>query len=743
MKSALCPSCGAPVVFRSAASVFAVCEYCKSTLVREDDMLKRIGRMAELLEDNSPLQIGSEGRYRGRNFTLVGRIQLKYEAGVWNEWYALFDDGSDGWLSDASGEMTMTFKVGAGEKTPPGSLPDFLPAVPPFADLQVGQEIRFGKTDGKGAKNFFVVTNLERALVVAAAGELPHGVTSGYEAPVADLRGRAEQNETPVAAGGARKNKPRKDETQAGDTSADVVPDFVPFASIDYSDTPPSVFVGESLPFAALKLSRLKEGAAFPEADQRLKVRAFQCPGCGAPLSMREEIVTVACAGCGTVIDSENETLKALKKARGEISVPPDIPLGSKGRFGNDEYEVIGFLVQETKVDGMTYWWREYLLHCPRAGFRWLTEYDGHWNFVAPLSRVPGGETSRKTLGGVEYALFQTTTARIAQVMGEFYWRVRQGDESTAEDYVAPPYVLSCERTDKEITWSRGAYIEGGEVWRALGLKGSPPAKKGVGANQPSPYATQTTKVYLLCLVLAALAIAVQFGLKVFDRGGARLLVHDMKFIPATREEAGGGAPTAIITSAGFAESSPQPLDRAYVAAPAAGSKLSFTTLRTPVFHFGGGHLLVRDRATIDDNRWFGFDLTLVNRETGKEIQSYRELYRASGSDSDGPWSEYKTNDEIVFRSIDAGDYYFLVDAESGADTAGAFSKGREDSLNLQVFPAEPGWGNWWLFNGFLGAMFLFAGWRREAFEVRRWSESDHPRVSLVSILQNMTDNEE
>jgi hypothetical protein len=35
---------------------------------------------------------------------VVGRIQLRYDAGFWNEWYILFDDGSAGWLSDASGQ---------------------------------------------------------------------------------------------------------------------------------------------------------------------------------------------------------------------------------------------------------------------------------------------------------------------------------------------------------------------------------------------------------------------------------------------------------------------------------------------------------------------------------------------------------------------------------------------------------------------------------------------------------------
>ena len=62
--SASCPACGAPVVFKSPASFHGVCEFCRSTLVRHGGDLENLGRMADLLEDASPIQLGTEGRYR-------------------------------------------------------------------------------------------------------------------------------------------------------------------------------------------------------------------------------------------------------------------------------------------------------------------------------------------------------------------------------------------------------------------------------------------------------------------------------------------------------------------------------------------------------------------------------------------------------------------------------------------------------------------------------------------------------
>ena len=40
---AACPNCGAPVEFASAASASAVCSFCRSTLLRDGDVLRKIG----------------------------------------------------------------------------------------------------------------------------------------------------------------------------------------------------------------------------------------------------------------------------------------------------------------------------------------------------------------------------------------------------------------------------------------------------------------------------------------------------------------------------------------------------------------------------------------------------------------------------------------------------------------------------------------------------------------------------
>src|SRR5215471_9059801 len=104
-----CPNCGAKIVFRWSSSVQTVCEYCKSILVRTDVDLRKVGEVADLPPDSSPIQIGSEGQYQNKSFVVVGRILYEYEQGGWNEWHLIYNDGSSGWLSDAQLEYDLSW----------------------------------------------------------------------------------------------------------------------------------------------------------------------------------------------------------------------------------------------------------------------------------------------------------------------------------------------------------------------------------------------------------------------------------------------------------------------------------------------------------------------------------------------------------------------------------------------------------------------------------------------------------
>lgn len=205
MQKCNCPSCGAPVIFQSAASILAVCEYCASTLIRHDLDLEDLGKMAALLVDGSPLQLRAEGQYRRAHFSVVGRIQLRYEKGIWNEWHLLFDDLRSGWLGESGGIYTVSFLTAVKE------------IIPRFEDLNAGSRVILNDQP-------YEVTQLQKAFCVAGEGELPFAVGPGYEAPEADLAGPENM-----------------------------------LATLDYSEEIPLVFLGEYVEFEQLHLSGLRE----------------------------------------------------------------------------------------------------------------------------------------------------------------------------------------------------------------------------------------------------------------------------------------------------------------------------------------------------------------------------------------------------------------------------------------------------------------------------------------------------
>lgn len=174
MTSRPCPACGASVAFRSAAP-YAVCSYCQSLLVRRDASLEAIGRVAEVPDDFSPLQLNVTGQFDGRRFTLIGRIRKAWEQGSWSEWCAMFDDQRLGWLAEAQGDLVMTFERPIELLSPRVTAAQLRAAAP-------GNPYRI---DGRA----FAVSDVKSVTCVGAQGELGAAPKPGTALLSIDLHG--------------------------------------------------------------------------------------------------------------------------------------------------------------------------------------------------------------------------------------------------------------------------------------------------------------------------------------------------------------------------------------------------------------------------------------------------------------------------------------------------------------------------------------------------------------------------
>jgi len=249
------------------------------------------------------------------------------------------------------------------------------------------------------------------------------------------------------------------------------------------------------------------------------QVQALQCPNCGGTVQLRgyAQTVNAVCEHCLAVLDTSTPALRILQEAQTRERVQPQIPLGTRGRFDGTVYEVIGFQIRTITVEETEYSWREYLLLNPYQGYRYLTEYDYHWNFVRTVQALPqpagGLNRPRMSFNGRTFTRFQTATARTAYVLGEFPWQVRVGETVQVSDYVAPPEMLSSEETANETVWSHGLYLQPKEIWQALGLAGSPAPTFGVYENQPSPYVGKIGSVWKTFVLLSVFLAAIAAGL--------------------------------------------------------------------------------------------------------------------------------------------------------------------------------------------------------------------------------------
>jgi len=503
---AACPNCGAPVEFRSAAAPFAVCSYCQSTLLREGEALRRIGKSADLFEDHSPLQLQARGRYAGADFTLVGRLQVRYEEGSWNEWHAVFDNGRSGWLSEDNAGYAFSFEVPT-----PGPLPA-------FESLRAGAQELIGGVAWR-------VASTTSATLHAAQGELPFVPHLGETYAVADLRNA--QGEV---------------------------------GTIDYSDAaagkPPRWYVGRGLDLASLALTGLRE-----DSVRELAGRSLQCPNCGAALEVRlDSTRSIVCHQCKAVVDVSQgvgaELAHFTQDDGAGIAHETLIPLGSSGRLAlgtpaPQDWQVVGYMercdVPVPGDDEETSFWREYLLYRREAGFAFLVDAQDGWSWVRPITGVPRVLSPREvSLDGASYRERYTYDAKTTFVLGEFYWRVTRDQRSRNTDYEGTgrdsAKRLNREQTGQEVVWSQGEALEAEAVRRAFAL---PEARAAAMARDVRPVSGGSSRL-LVWFVMLLMVMALLFTLSRCGRDDCEDLratfgASSQEYAQCVRSGGGGG----------------------------------------------------------------------------------------------------------------------------------------------------------------------------------------------------------
>jgi len=573
-----CPSCGGQIEFKAGSTIVVVCPYCRSAVARTDRGLEDIGKVAEIADSESPLKLGLKGTYKDARFELTGRAQLRHElGGYWDEWYATFSNGWVGWLAEAQGRFYMTFYQ---------PLPAAV-ALPTFDGLQLGQTIPEipGPTP-------FMVQERGHGTSVAADGEIPYKLSPGEQFAYADL---------------------------AGKNNA--------FATIDYSIDPPWVFVGSQVTLDEIGLGDAKP---VEREARRVSAAGMGCPNCGGPLTLNapDKAERVTCPNCNSLLDVNQGNLTYFKALTPPPNAPDFVaPIGAEGTFPGDvKFKIIGAVVRSVTVDGIQYFWHEYLLYNPMVGFRWLVHSDNHWNFVEPVNPAEVeqsgmiGSGATVNYNGRTFKIFQDAPAVVEYVKGEFYWRVEQGETVQATDYVSPPMMLSREESNNEINWSAGTYMTNDEIEKIFGISGLP-RPWGVAPNQPFTgrfYYTWGALPLLLLLVVAIFSIPL----------------------------------TGLTKTA---------LSQEIVLPPMTNATTAQAVFSQPFDIRANGNVRITAGAQVD-NSWADLDVDLINDQS-QEVESVNvpvEYY--SGVDDGEAWTEGDKSTDATLSSLPAGKYTLKVE---------------------------------------------------------------------------------
>ena len=453
-----CPGCGAPVEFVSAQSTHAVCGYCHSTVVRRGEVLQRIGKMAELFEDHSPLRLHAGGRIAldggpEQAFTLIGRLQLQGEAGRWSEWVLQLDDGRQATLGEDNGAYVLTRPITLAEPLPEP------------------QTLRPGATLTLTGQAYSVAYS-GQAQLLAAEGELPKLPALGQPFALAELRS----------------------------SDGEVL-------SIDWGQVPPALERGRAVQLQALQLTGLAGASETHE-----QARQFNCPRCGAPVQVQlASSKSCTCPACASVIDLSDGVGGALRAASQGAAYTPLIALGSSGRLQGVDWQVVGFQHRSGREagDDESFGWSEYLLYHRARGFAFLVDAEDGWSLVRPTTGAPAIAQDGRSASylGQRYALRSHYQAETDYVLGEFYWPVQQGQRTRNSDFDSPRGLLSMEQSASERTWSSGDRMAASTVADAFGLQGQQALfqRDDVGAFTPARGASASAVVLVFFALITLL----------------------------------------------------------------------------------------------------------------------------------------------------------------------------------------------------------------------------------------------
>ncbi len=402
------------------------------------------------------------------------------------------------------------------------------------------------------------------------------------------------------------------------------------------------------------------------------------CPACKAQATPRGRSLTRAmtCPKCHSYFrlfqhDSD-------KYSKFTETHKPTLPIGAKGKIEGITYEVMGFTVKREKY---SYKWREYFLFNPFHGAVYLSEFDGHWNFLKQHLGNPtnGSRDFTFEYEGATFRLYQKYSPRVLHAEGEFFQdEVYVSEDSTVAEYIAPPYLFVSQFTDSRHEWLRGKYINSSEIEQGFKIaKEAMPVRTGMGYTEPTVRSFSETNFYKVILAAVLLLVTLQIF---FQNQATPEKVFSKKYYKSDLTE------QKMFSSESFSLEG--------------GTKSLMIEIQAPI-----------------SNDWFYADFSLIEEATGTEHAFSKEIEYYHGVESGDSWSEGSTRGEAFLSKIPEGRYHINIYPEFGFNS---------EYFDIDVYHNEPIYSNFFITLLILALYPIYYFTRKYYKEVKRWSDSDY-----------------
>ena len=389
------------------------------------------GNMASksaVMQDFSPLQIGTTGFYQQRKFTIRGRLQIDYGSGFWNEWFCVFDDNSIGWLSESNDGFVFVEEAIAQE-------------VPVFAALEVGRAmISYQKIP-------FVLSDKREINLgdLRFSGELPYKIEANSWRCLTDWRYG------------------------------------INFLTIDYGTSrndKVQFFFGKSVKLEELQLANTRSEYEIRSTAGKIRseYNSGNCPHCGGMVSWTTNSSnTIYCEYCQSTLTLQDYKLNLKKTNTKPAEFYHSLSLGMQANYGGNLYTVIGIVCKKeyenlkgALAEGV---WIEYLLYSPNAGFLWLTETNEAWTIAETMHNFPKCNLwGNKIVCPEGYSPSYEYVGKVYYALGAFYWEISKDDKTTYYDFTKGRDKICAELTDHELVFSRQLPSSVAEIAELFGL---------------------------------------------------------------------------------------------------------------------------------------------------------------------------------------------------------------------------------------------------------------------------------